>query len=255
MQSGLPHPEIAAQSVPPAGRDHGPLMPLSGPTLVDQVADRIVEAIARGQLQSGQRIIEADIAADLQVSRVPVREALRILQSQGILRAVPRRGMHVIDFDDAWQVQLYEARVALERLVLRNASERLRREPGLIERIDRVIERMRAAIATGDQLALNRADIAFHRTLCEIAESPLLSTLWEAIARHVFIIFSKETYRHADLGLILEQHLRLRALLVDAGAGALEAEIESHVRGAFALASADRPGSGHPARGRRPRKP
>jgi DNA-binding GntR family transcriptional regulator len=208
--------------------------------LVDQVADRIVEAIAGGRLAPGGRVIEAEVAAGLRVSRVPVREALRILQSQGILRSVPRRGMHVIDLDESWQAQLYEARVALERLVLRHAVLRLRRDPAAIHRLDRVIEAMRRAIAVDDRLALNRADIAFHRTLCDIAESPLLSTLWEAIARHVFIIFSRETDRRADLGLILDQHLRLRALLADGTAEALAAEIEDHVRGAFALPAADR---------------
>ena len=227
--------------------DDGTLAPLASPSLVDQVADRIVEAIARGRIAAGQRLIEAELAAELKVSRVPVREALRILQSQGILRSVPRRGMHVIAFDDAWQAQLYEARVALERLVLRHAVLRLRREPALISGIDRAIGRMRAAIAAGDRLALNRADIAFHRTLCDIAESPLLSTLWEAIARHVFIIFFKETYRHSDLGKIVDQHLRMRALLLDGSVAALEAEVQEHVRGAFSL-----PRTGTPEAAARP---
>lgn len=249
------HPRLrrALPNEPLAEAAEGGLAPLAGPSLVDQVAERIVEAIAGGRLLPGGRVVEAEVAAELRVSRVPVREALRILQSQGILRSVPRRGMHVIDFDDSWQAQLYEARVALERLVLRHAALRLRREPELIRRVDRAIEAMRRAIAVDDRLAVNRADIAYHRTLCDIAESPLLSTLWEAIARHVFIIFFKET-RHADLGLILDQHLRLRALLVDGGAQALEAEIEDHVRGAFALPAADPPASGRPPEARRPRK-
>jgi DNA-binding GntR family transcriptional regulator len=237
-----------------AGPEEGVLAPLAGPSLVDQVADRIAEAIAAGHLPSGSRVVEADVAAELRVSRVPVREALRILQSQGILRSVPRRGMHVIDLDESWQAQLYEARVALERLVLRHALLRLRRDPTAIRRLDRVIEAMRRAIAVDDRLALNRADIAFHRTLCDIAESPLLSTLWEAIARHVFIIFSRETARRADLGLILDQHLRLRALLAEGTAEALAAEIEDHVRGAFALPAADQAADARPPQSQRARK-
>eukprot|EP01036_Dinobryon_divergens_P010494 gene10494-14058_t len=57
--------------------------------------------------------IETELAAALQVSRVPIREAMRILESQGIIVATPRRGMRVATLDDAWARQLHQVRVAI----------------------------------------------------------------------------------------------------------------------------------------------
>ena len=62
-------------------------------TLVEQVVDAFVKAAAEGQILPGDRIVEADLAKALNVSRVPVREALRLLESQGIVVNSPYRGM------------------------------------------------------------------------------------------------------------------------------------------------------------------
>ncbi len=89
--------------------DQAALAPLSSATLADQVADRIVEAIAGRRLASEARLIETELAAALHVSRVPVREAIRILTSQGIVVANPRRGVRVATFDAAWARRLHDA--------------------------------------------------------------------------------------------------------------------------------------------------
>jgi DNA-binding GntR family transcriptional regulator len=62
-------------------------------SLPSQVADTIVEAIGEGLLAPGQRIIEVEIATRFRVSRVPVREAFRMLEVQGILESQPNRGV------------------------------------------------------------------------------------------------------------------------------------------------------------------
>ena len=69
-------------------------------SLADQVADTLVEAIGLGLLQPGERMVETEIAARFNVSRVPVREALKILATQGILQGEPHRGLYVIEVDD-----------------------------------------------------------------------------------------------------------------------------------------------------------
>ena len=68
--------------------------------LGDAVADAIVSAVASGLLKPGQRIVEADLAAMLKVSRVPIREAIKILQAQGILNVTPNRGARIAEFDE-----------------------------------------------------------------------------------------------------------------------------------------------------------
>src|SRR5215472_394233 len=68
-------------------------------TLVAQVVEAVIKAAAEGQILPGDRVVEADIANELNVSRVPVREALRLLESQGIVVNTPYRGMRLMDVD------------------------------------------------------------------------------------------------------------------------------------------------------------
>lgn len=205
------------------------LAPIEPANLPTQVADRIVEAIAAGRLRSGERLIESELAADLGVSRIPVREALRELESQGLLVSRPRRGIRLIEFDAAWLQQLYEIRVALERVSWRHAAGAYRREPARLARLDAVIGRMREAVKAGDRAAVHRMDIAVHETLCAESGSPLLMTLWRAIRRHVLITFSQETSPTTDLRQVLNEHVRLRALLLSGNEQEIEHVLQEHV--------------------------
>src|SRR5438309_11167006 len=69
------------------------------PPLAQQVADRIVDAIAAGVVRPGQRVTDSDIAARFGVSRNPVREAMKILGAQGIVVSNPHRSTHIVVFD------------------------------------------------------------------------------------------------------------------------------------------------------------
>jgi DNA-binding GntR family transcriptional regulator len=229
--------EIGRQATAEAGVRLGAarLDPLAPVNLAAQVADRIVDAIADGRLKSGQRLIESELAADLGISRIPVREALRELESQGLLVSRPHRGIRLIEFDAAWLQQLYEMRVALERVSWRHAAAAYRREPPRLARLDALIAQMRAAVEEGDRPAVNRIDISIHETLCAESGSPLMMTLWRAIRRHVLITFARETSLTTDLREVLEQHLRLRALLQAGDERALEHELQEHVLGYLSL--------------------
>jgi DNA-binding GntR family transcriptional regulator len=209
----------------------GRLAPIEPASLASQVADRLVDAIAEGRIEPGARVFETEVAAELGVSRIPVREALRLLEGQGLLVARHHRGIRVIELDEAWAGQLYELRVALERVALRNAAALYRAEPDRLKALDHVIAQMRKAAAAGDRNAVNLADLAFHETVCAESGSPLLMTLWRAIRRHVRILFARETYRDVELARVVEQHVRMRALLAAGDVDRIEREIEEHIAG------------------------
>ncbi|HEV7922286.1 MAG TPA: GntR family transcriptional regulator, partial [Thermoanaerobaculia bacterium] len=69
------------------------------PNLAEQAAEAIVIGIAEGVLKPGQRLVETELARTLQMSRVPLREALKILEAQGIVSSAPHRGTFIADFD------------------------------------------------------------------------------------------------------------------------------------------------------------
>ena len=211
------------------------LSPLQNESLVDQVADRIVSAITTGRLRSGDRLIETEVAASLAVSRVPVREALRILCSQGLVEAVPRRGMRVAQFDAAWAAQLRDIRLALERLCLQAACPILMARPAARAELDLAVERIAEAADGGDPQAVIVADLAFHGVLFRLADSPLLATLWRGIARHVLVMFSLEIAggtRALDLQRVVAQHRSLLERLTIGPRREIDAAIENHIVGA-----------------------
>lgn len=211
--------------------------------LPEQVADHIAEAIAEGRIAGGTRLVEAEVALALGVTRTPLREAFRILHSQGLLQITPRRGTRVIDFDEGWAEDVRNLRLGVEKVSCAHAALRLRRDPAVLERYDQAVDAIRAAVAQGDLLATNRADLALHSLLADLADSPLVSAIWQAIRRHVLILFSIDIFRVPDPPeRIVRDHLELRrALLTEEGA-ALEAAVDAHVRWQRVAGAAVHPG-------------
>lgn len=199
-------------------------------SLAEQVADNLVEAIGLGNLAPGERILETEIAARLKVSRVPVREAFKILATQGILQGEPHRGLSVIDVNEKVINEICDARVAVETLALRSLRADSERIGKLAVALSSKIAILAQMIRVGDLVAINHADIDFHRQLCELSGNRIATTLWQAIARHIWIVFGWEIRSETSISRMVEQHERLaRALTSDSDTKA-EEELIQHIR-------------------------
>lgn len=204
----------------------------------EEVAERLIAAIASGDYQPGRRLLEQEVAETLGVSRVPVREAIHELALQGILQEAGGRGWCVAPFDDKQIDEIYSVRLAIEGMMLTTALPRFQERPELFEPLDRQIRELRAAADAGDTVALNRADLAFHRAALEVADNRLGLKIWEGLSRQVLIIFGMETYRDPDLPAIVEQHVSLRRTLAEGDAKAVTEELREHITGFRSLVSA-----------------
>src|SRR5262245_9373336 len=181
----------AAGTVP--ARERGMDLPfVRARSLAEQVADAIVDAVAAQKIKPGQRLIEADLAQHLGVSRIPVREAVKILTAHGILESSLHRGARVVELDEMRIDRICAAQMALERLATGKALATYRREPTLLERLDALIEGIEEAATRGDWSAASKADLAFHREICAASDNEIVQKLWETIARHMLIIFGRE---------------------------------------------------------------
>ena len=226
---------------PGAGQPVGDF-PLPKPALLaEAIADSVAEAIATGHLAPGERIVETALAEKYGVSRVPVREALKVLATQGILVGGGHRGCRVASFAPEKIEQVFEVRLELETLLLRDAVAGWRRTRTGIGELDAVIATMRQAARADDLRGMLRADLEFHRTICRASANEIVAALWNAIARHVLIIFNLARYRDVDLTRALDQHLRLRDYIEreiegrtrgGAGTGGFRAELERHFQSA-----------------------
>ena len=196
--------------------------------LGESIADAIVDAVAQGTLEPSQRIIEADLARQFEVSRVPIREAIKLLQVQGILNVTPNRGARVAPFDPVMIDQVYEARIALERIAVRDAMRAYRREPRLLDGLREIISRMERMARWSDWVEFRKCDVAFHREICRASGNEIVQKLWEALAQHITIIFGRELASERNFGVVIDQHRKLLDLF-ERGDGAIEQVIEGHI--------------------------
>lgn len=198
--------------------------------LAEQVADKIVEGIAAGAIRPGEKIIESDIAQRLDVSRIPIREAMKILEAQGIVASSPHRSVRVVGFDKDKIDQIAEVRAAMEKISFREAQKTYAAEPGLLGELDRIIADMELCARENDLDGINKADLAFHRAVCAASRNGIVSTLWETLARHMRISFKLEILEDTTAAQDIPGHHRaLRDALAGGNPNEVEQEVEDHI--------------------------
>lgn len=219
-----------------------PLTPLSQPdgtaavweparprTLVDHAVDAVLSAAARGLILPGDRIAEPDLVARLGMSRVPIREALRILESQGVVFSEPYKGIRLMEVSQARLNQIIDVRVPLETLACQRAIESHRNGSRQIEQLQAAIGELEIMRDRQDIYGFASADTGFHRVLCSFAENPVLSNLWESIARQLTVIFGLSTIGK-PMDAIIEEHRVLTDVFASGDIEKMTQEIEQHVR-------------------------
>ena len=180
------------------------LAPLQSKTLVDQVVDAIVEATARGVFLPGDRIVEAEVARSLKVSRIPVREALRLLESQAVVVNERYRGMRLMSVDIEGLEKILKVRLALEQLAGAEAMRRLAAGEVDIAPLQEVLDRMHAAADAEDGFGVAMLDTEFHRCLCQMSGNDVLVRTWEPLSRQLTIIFGLATLRKTLKDIVAE---------------------------------------------------
>lgn len=141
-------------------------------TLVEQVYERILDAICEGNLAPGERVTQDELAARLQVSRQPVMSALALLKQQGFLVEHGRRGLQVAPTDRSRFDAIYEFRSAVEPMAAALAARRM--TPELLARGREIVARGQQAAASGATHDALQADIDFHDFIYEASGNPLV---------------------------------------------------------------------------------
>ena len=157
---------------------------LKSRTLSDDVAKQIRQAILDGRLEPGQRIVERDIAEAMGTSRGPVRDALKLLENEGLVVRYPHRGTFVarLTLDDAKEI--YSLRQALEMLAVEYIIERA--SPEQLDELDELVRAMERLIERGyTQYEATDLDMEFHDTLYQISGHKRLVAAWEALKEQV----------------------------------------------------------------------
>lgn len=195
----------------------------------DQIAGALARAIVRGEIAPGTRLRQDEIAERFGASHVPVREAFRRLEAQGLVRSEPRRGVHVPPLDPRGVEELVLMREALETAALREA---MRRGPGAgVEAARRLLHEEEK---TTDVVTLEDLNQRFHVALLAPCGMPrLLATIRElhhASARYLFACWTSLDWS----GRSHREHRRLLSAIARGDEDGACRELRAHIQGAGA---------------------
>jgi DNA-binding GntR family transcriptional regulator len=197
-------------------------------TLVHQVIDALVAGASEGIILPGDRIIETELALQLGVSRVPVREALRVLESQGIVVNEPYKGIRLTPVTPERIDQLIEVRVALETTAAVRAMRLGRNDAAHVAVLETIVQEMDTMAARNDIFGFATADTNFHRSLLGFAGNSVLSDMWEMLARQMTIIFGLSTLGKPMVAIV-QEHRTLIDVFRSGDAQDMAREINEHI--------------------------
>lgn len=173
----------------------------------DRVREFLMKRILDGHYAPGDRIVELDVARQLETSQAPVREALRELQGLRLVEVRPYRGARVREVSDDEVRESFDVRAVLEEFACRQACQKIE-----IDALRIAIQEMRAAADPRDCDAFVRADLAFHRAIVRAADHGTLLRVWESVGIEVWIrVLLKRS--GVDLGPVAEAHVPILAAL------------------------------------------
>jgi DNA-binding GntR family transcriptional regulator len=186
------------------------LNPPTARTLSEHIADQIREAILTEVFIPNQRLTEEDIANSMETSRGPVRDALRILEGEGLIIRKSHRGAHVAELLFKDVEEIYTLREALEILAIKCAI--LNATSVDINKLNKLINRFEILSKKEyTQFEAVDLDMEFHRTLCQISGHERLLNAWEALSSQIRLLLLKHRLWDPDdlRDRAVESHLQI----------------------------------------------
>lgn len=179
--------------------------------LRDVVFNTLRQAILKGELKPGERLMEIALAERLGVSRTPIREAMRKLELEGLVVMIPRRGAQVANITEKDLNDVLEVRIALENVAIEKACKRMSEEQmGQLMFAAKEFER---TTTEGNLVKLAEADVAFHEIIYKASDNvrliQVLNNLREQIYRYRVEYLKDEETRN----LLVKEHEELTSAI------------------------------------------
>ncbi|GAA3854339.1 GntR family transcriptional regulator [Celeribacter arenosi] len=195
--------------------------------LAEQLADRLRRDILRGRLAPGDAVKERDNALDLNVSRTPMREAIRILAKEGLIVLRPARSPIVADPSIEEISQWVEVLGALE--ILSGDLACARASDAQIAKIRRLQIKLAEMDPEADKIATFETDMAFHSAIVAAARNPSLAATHRAYLERLWRVRYLSATRPDKRTRVLDEHSRMVDALTARDAATLRATIETHL--------------------------
>lgn len=202
-----------------------PDLQLERMTTAEQAAAVVRTAILGGRLLPRTQLTEVQLAADLGVSRNTLREALRLLEYQGLVTRVPHRGVVVTALDAEDVRDIYAVRKILEPAAV---AALLKAQPNVIDRLDELVGKMRDAAEDEDWPQLVELDVMFHETIVQQLKSRRLAAFFRTVCLELRIAMMLVD-RSSGVAEWLEEHGRLLSAFRSGDEELARQAVEAHL--------------------------
>jgi DNA-binding GntR family transcriptional regulator len=206
----------------------GPVDPDDGRLLSERIASELRSAVLSGEMRPGTRIRQELLAAQFGASRIPVRDALKQLENEGLVVLAPNRGAWIADVNSEESVEIYKIREAVEPLAIFESVPNL--TDADIDSLDATVRELERVTTIEEYIQLDRA---FHlRTYARARMSQLLAMIerfWNS-TQHFRRTFVNEAFARDGLPFSDPQHLLLMDAIRGRDAEAAQAMIRLHIR-------------------------
>jgi DNA-binding GntR family transcriptional regulator len=201
------------------------------PSLVRLAADAVRDMVLSSELRPGDHLVEERLTEQLGISRPPLREALRLLEQEGLLISIPRRGVIVTPLTTQDLYEIYTLRTAYERMAIELGVPV--RDPQLLARVRRALAAMVEAAKNDDRAQLVKSSFEFHLAVVGLARHRRVEDAYRALwlQLHLFMAVNtrvREEQNDETLEANVERHRRLLATVEAGDRSAVLAELENH---------------------------
>jgi DNA-binding GntR family transcriptional regulator len=194
--------------------------------IADQIRDRIID----GSYAPGEQINEANVAAELEISRGPVREALQRLNQEGLLVSYRNRGVFVVELSSGDVAEIYQSRAAIEvgaawTLVHGDRAQLIK----TADELSAVVMQMQPFIDRADWRGLAERDLAFHTALVAATRNSRMSRMYATLAAEARICMANLETAYYRPEALVEEHQLIVDLLLGSDWDALEKGVHEHM--------------------------
>ena len=186
------------------------------------------DKILNEEYTQGQKLNEVALSKELNISRTPIREALKQLELEGLVKSIPNKGVYVLGFSHRDIDDMLEIRYALEGLAIQLAIERINDEE--LEKIKEVYDLMEFYAEKGDQEKFNEINIAFHEAIYRCTQSKYFEQLLTDINYYIHVT-SRHSIRQPDrLISAAQEHREIMRQFLARDKDLAKEKIQNHIR-------------------------
>jgi DNA-binding GntR family transcriptional regulator len=196
-------------------------------SLTELVVDELRARIIDGRLRLGTALSENALAAELGLSKTPVREALLRLRLERLVEVLPQRGTYVFRLAADQVAPITELREVLELAALRSAMSRNR--SNLIAVLTSIVEKMAKALTRGDTVVYQRLDGEYHQAIIDLSANPYFADAYAQIGFRIQVLRARLSNEARLNRLSMKDHREIVKLIRTGDSGAVERLMRTHI--------------------------